>query len=69
MDEMEALTQPELAALTDYARAHGRTWKSQLNHDWMSGRAFGILQELRNADYFGPSGLVKFRLPARAANG
>lgn len=29
----------------------------------MNGQTEGLLQRLRNADYFGPAGLVKFRLP------
>lgn len=57
------LTEEELQALAEYARERGPRWKSQLNHDWMSGRTYGVLHELRNASYFGPSGLVKFRLP------
>jgi hypothetical protein len=56
----------QLAALESYAKAHGRTWKRQLWHAWASGRywdgdASGALQTIRNQ--FGPSWLVRFRLP------
>jgi hypothetical protein len=54
-------TAAQLSALVCYATGHGRTWKSQLNDDWMNGRAEGELQQIRNQ--FGPSWLVRFRLP------
>lgn len=58
-------TPEQLAALSAYAAEHGRTWKSQLNDDWMNGRASGPLQQVRNQ--FGPSWLVRFRLPKECA--
>jgi hypothetical protein len=59
------LTPEQLAALRAYAAEHGRTWKSQLNDDWMNGRASGPLQQIRNQ--FGPSWLLRFRLPKENA--
>ena len=56
------LTAEQLEAIGDYARQHGRTWKSQLNHDWMTGQTSGPLQQIRNQ--FGPSWLIRFKLPA-----
>jgi len=56
------LTPEHLAALRHYAREHGRTWKSQLLHDWETGRSEGLLQQVRNA--FGPTWLVRFRFPS-----
>lgn len=57
----QTLTAEQMAAVKAYAAAHGRTWKAQLNYEWMSGTARGSLQQLRNT--FGPSWLVRFRLP------
>jgi hypothetical protein len=58
-------TTEQLQALKDFARLHGRTWKSQLRESWMSGiYPFGVdtasLQQVRNG--FGPSWLVRFSL-------
>ena len=49
----------QIAALRQYALDNGRYWKSQLNDDWMNGRASGELQQVRNE--FGPSWLIKFK--------
>ena len=57
---MKQLTPDQLAAIKDYARSHGRSWKSDLNNDWMHGRTTGELQAIRNS--FGPSWLVRFSL-------
>jgi hypothetical protein len=61
----QELTAEQLAALRSYADEHGRTWKAQLNYEWMSGTASGPLQQIRNA--FGPSWLVRFSLPKENA--
>lgn len=58
-------TAEQLNALAHYAAAHGRTWKSQLNHAWMTGDYWSsdqsnYLQQVRNE--FGPSWLVRFKL-------
>lgn len=56
----------QLNALCIFAASRGRTWKSKLNDCWMTG-SYGFaddsmnLQQVRNS--FGPSWLVKFRLP------
>jgi hypothetical protein len=55
------LTAEQLKALQDYAAEHGRTWKSQLNDDWMNGCVTGELQRIRNA--FGPTWLLRFKFP------
>lgn len=52
----------QLAAVREFARVHGRTWKAQLREAWMSGNYDAVddsarLQQVRNA--FGPSWLVK----------
>lgn len=66
----DKLTDPkQYAALLDFAQRHGRTWKSSLRQCWMTGQygpsdASNHLQQIRNS--FGPSWLVKFRLPAIA---
>jgi hypothetical protein len=52
----------EVAALRAYAKEHGRYWKSHLREAWMTASEPGILQQLRNASYFGPTGLIKFKL-------
>lgn len=62
----------EMAALQDYAKEHGRTWKASLSMDWYNARTpgsrtmpnrGGILHGLRNHPRFGPDGLAKFKLP------
>ena len=58
-------TPDQMTALQAYAAEHGHTWKSQLNDDWMNGRASGPLQQVRNQ--FGPSWLIRFRLPKENA--
>lgn len=65
--ESFVLTPTLLQALQSYAANHGRTWKSSLRQCWMTGQygpsdASNHLQQIRNS--FGPSWLVKFRLPA-----
>jgi hypothetical protein len=55
------LTAEQLAALRSYAKSHGRTWKAQLNYEWMAGTARGPLQQIRNS--FGPTWLQRFTLP------
>jgi hypothetical protein len=55
------LTPEQLTALQAYAASHGRTWKAQLNYEWQSGTAHGPLQQIRNS--FGPSWLIRFKLP------
>ena len=57
------LTTDEHAALMAYAAAHGRTWKQQLRDAWMTASEPGLLQQLRNASYFGPRGLNAYTLP------
>jgi hypothetical protein len=63
-------TVEQIEALRQFARANGRRWKSELNHLWYNGaynRAVlggadpALLQQVRNS--FGPSWLVRFRLP------
>lgn len=64
-----ALTTEQLTAIRDFARVHGRNWKSILRTAWMTGDYYGrddanFLQQIRNT--FGPSWLVNFRLAAHA---
>jgi len=59
---MNALSQEETAALEAYAAKHGRAWKSNLRAEWERSAAGNVLQGLRNASYFGPSGLIAFRI-------
>jgi hypothetical protein len=54
-------TAEQLNALREYAREHGRRWKADLNHDWMTGRLTGELVQVRNT--FGPSWLTRFKFP------
>lgn len=65
--EKTELTNEQLYALREFANIEGRTWKSVLRQAWMNGD-YGIhgeisnsLQQIRNS--FGPSWLVRFRLP------
>jgi hypothetical protein len=59
----------QLAALKTIAAINGRNWKSRLRYAWETGRyaeiggadIAGWLQTVRNE--FGPSWLVRFRLP------
>ena len=60
------LTVEQLAALQTFARENGRNWKSALRHSWETGdyctnADSASLQQIRNT--FGPSWLVRFRLP------
>jgi hypothetical protein len=59
----------QIEALKEFAKVHGRNWKSALREAWMTGNYEGIepygntaayLQQVRNT--FGPSWLVRFRL-------
>ena len=62
-------TQPtaeQLAALASYAKSYGRQWKANLRQSWMTGNYLAgdnapALQQIRNT--FGPSWLVRFKLP------
>lgn len=66
MNDMKALSETEISALVAYARKHGRKWKSVLRDVWMGMAPYddgGTLRNLRNAEYFGPAGLERFRLP------
>jgi hypothetical protein len=60
MCKKHQLTNEELTALLDYATRHGRNWKQSLREAWMDASEPGILQQLRNASYFGPRGLINF---------
>lgn len=59
----------QIEALRQFAAANGRTWKSSLRHCWEAGcysnysgtERSDLLQQVRNQ--FGPSWLVRFRLP------
>lgn len=56
------LTPDQAQALRDYAQRHGRTWKRQLNHAWMTGQfwpgdAAPLLQQIRNSH--GPAWLSR----------
>ncbi|MDR3474507.1 MAG: hypothetical protein P4M09_22890 [Devosia sp.] len=61
-----ALMTHEKAALLDYAKEHGRFWKTALQTDWYHARARGdrgaILHGLRNDPNFGHEGLEAFTL-------
>lgn len=59
---MDKPTQTQIEALKAYAAKNGRTWKSKLLNDWMTGRSSGELQHVRNC--FGPTWLTKFKLAA-----
>lgn len=48
-------TPEQEAALRAYAAEHGPTWKADLRADWMSARAPGLLQQVRNS--LGPAWL------------
>jgi hypothetical protein len=55
----------QMMALSEWARIHGRLWKTALRHAWMTGDydgfdAANFLQQVRNE--FGPSWLISFRL-------
>jgi hypothetical protein len=55
------LTDEQVAALEAYAARHGRNWKAALREAWMTASEPGLLQQLRNAAYFGPRGLINYR--------
>lgn len=61
---IDRLTADELAALHDFAAAHGRYWKAALRDQWMKASAPPALHRLRNR--LGPSWLMRFRLPKKA---
>ena len=56
------LTDEQLKALTDYAKANGRAWKAQLLRDWDSARVpeGPVLRQVRNL--IGPSGLKALKV-------
>lgn len=63
------ITAEERACLTRYAAQEGRYWKSKLRDCWFNANYPGVddndascLQRLRNSQWFGPEGLIKFRL-------
>lgn len=58
----QVLTADEIIALTSYAAQNGRTWKAALREAWMTASEPGLLQQLRNASYFGPRGLKAFQV-------
>jgi hypothetical protein len=60
------LTKEQAAALIRFSRSNGRSWKRELNMAWSNGsdayEPDGChLREVRNQ--FGPSWLIKYRLP------
>lgn len=65
----KSMTAEQKAALVTFAGQNGRTWKSALRDAWMTGKYsdYGAgdisaeLQQLRNAEWFGPRGLICFR--------
>lgn len=61
MNQYRELTPEQLAVLQEYASQNGRTWKSKLWNEWMNATASWPLMQIRNQ--FGPSWLVRFRLP------
>jgi hypothetical protein len=65
-----SLNQDEVELLDRVARIHGRLWKSRLRTCWEKADYRHIhipqqetwrLQFLRNASYFGPRGLIRYR--------
>ncbi|TKA94516.1 hypothetical protein FAZ78_21885 [Cereibacter changlensis] len=56
----EALTPDQITALADYARQHGRSWKSRLAQEWQAASAPTDLHRLRNTH--GPAWLATLRL-------
>lgn len=64
---MDTPTVEQLQALLGFAKANGRTWKSNLRHCWETGRysdynganRCDLLQQIRNS--FGPSWLIRFK--------
>lgn len=60
------LTNEQMDAIQQWAHRNGRNWKSELRQAWMTGdygtfEQSNYLQQIRNS--FGPSWLVRFRLP------
>ena len=55
------LTDDEMAAITEFAQVHGRTWKAKLRDLWMRAAAPATLHRLRNTH--GPAWLATFKLP------
>jgi len=53
----------QIDALRAFAKKHGRYWKSKLGEMWQGGRIDEgtILRGVRNQ--FGPTWLLRFRLP------
>jgi hypothetical protein len=70
MREPKQTTTEQLAALKTWASRHGRTWKQDLRHAWMSGDygcnedISGYLQQVRNS--LGPAFLNQFTLQGEA---
>lgn len=59
-------TPEQLARLVEFAKSHGRNWKSELLTLWLNGgdanqRDGHLLRQVRNQ--LGPSWLDRFKLP------
>ncbi|PTE18380.1 hypothetical protein C5F48_23700 [Cereibacter changlensis JA139] len=63
----EALTPDQITALVDYARQHGRSWKSRLAREWRAVSASADLHRLRNTH--DPAWLTTFRLDSLTRKG
>jgi hypothetical protein len=57
----QPLTSEQEAAVVDFARRFGRTWKAALRTKWMYASAEPLLMQLRNSH--GPDWLYRYRLP------
>lgn len=53
--QLTDLTMEQASALTEFARANGKDWKTILCYDWLAGKHSGPLQQIRNN--FGPTWL------------
>lgn len=60
------LTPNQVRALQEFARQHGRRWKSKLRMLWYRGKDEGVLRQIRNE--LGPQGLIKWKLPKATAD-
>ena len=64
--QQRKLTNEQRCCLDHFAHLNGRRWKDALRKCWETGNystsdCIQVLQRLRNAANFGPSGLIRYK--------
>jgi hypothetical protein len=61
----QPLSPAEHQALARFRQQHGRFWKTRLYGVWLHDSIDPVLRHLRDAEYFGPVGLIDYEPPQR----